>query len=185
MIVYQHRRLDNNEIFYIGIGKTEKRAYDKYKRSKFWKRITNKIDYSVEIVCTCEDWNEACQIEQYLIKFYGRRDLGTGPLVNLTDGGEGAINTVVSNETKEKMSKSQTGRIISEEHRQKISKALKGEKHPMYGKPAPNAKKVINTETGVIYYTIKEAAEANGINKNTLIAMLSGRRINKTNLKNI
>ena len=29
-IVYRHIRLDKNEVFYIGIGKTEKRAYEKH-----------------------------------------------------------------------------------------------------------------------------------------------------------
>ncbi len=33
-IVYQHRRKDTNEIFYIGIGKNTNRAYNKYSRSK-------------------------------------------------------------------------------------------------------------------------------------------------------
>ena len=41
-IVYRHRRLDNNQIFYIGIGNKEKRAYIKTKRSKFWNKINNK-----------------------------------------------------------------------------------------------------------------------------------------------
>lgn len=135
MIVYQHRRLDTNEIFYIGIGKTKQRAFNKYHRSKFWKGVTDKTDYSVEIVTTCETWSEACQIEQYLIKFYGRRDLGLGTLVNLTDGGDGTINTVVSDETKEKMSlakKGNTHRIgetHSDETKAKMSKVKTGKKH--------------------------------------------------------
>lgn len=36
-IVYIHKRIDNGEVFYVGIGKTEKRAKSKDKRSKFWK----------------------------------------------------------------------------------------------------------------------------------------------------
>lgn len=40
--IYKHTRLDTNEIFYIGISKTKnyKRAFDKSKRSIFWKNIT-------------------------------------------------------------------------------------------------------------------------------------------------
>lgn len=35
--------------------------------------------------------SEACEIEISLIAHYGRRDLGTGPLYNLTAGGDGLI----------------------------------------------------------------------------------------------
>lgn len=49
-IVYRHRRLDTNEIFYIGIGKEEKRAFNKKDRSLWWKRIIDKTIYNVEII---------------------------------------------------------------------------------------------------------------------------------------
>lgn len=88
-IIYQHKRLDNNEIFYIGISDNNDRPFNTHNRSSFWKSIVNKVGRSVEIITTCDTLAEACQIEQYLIKFYGRRDLGLGNLVNLTDGGEG------------------------------------------------------------------------------------------------
>jgi hypothetical protein len=87
-IVYQHRRNDTNEVFYVGIGRTEKRAYAT-NRTKFWKNIVKKAGYQVEITHRDIIWEEACSIEKYLIAFYGRRDLGQGTLVNLTDGGEG------------------------------------------------------------------------------------------------
>ena len=51
----------------------------------------------------------ACAIERRLIQWWGRKDLGTGILRNLTDGGEGTA-----------------GYTQTEEHKQKISKALKG-----------------------------------------------------------
>ena len=34
-------------------------------------------------------WTHACYAEKWCIKMYGRRDLKTGTLVNLTDGGDG------------------------------------------------------------------------------------------------
>jgi len=60
---------------------------------------------------------EAFHWEKYWIKYLGRRDNGTGQLCNLTDGGEGS-----------------SGVKCSEETKQKISEALKGENNPMYGK---------------------------------------------------
>jgi hypothetical protein len=91
-IVYQHRRKDNNKVFYVGIGKHEKRAFDKTRRYKPWKDFVKNHEYTVEITHKDIIWEEACAIEKYLISFYGRRDLGLGDLVNMTDGGEGIKN---------------------------------------------------------------------------------------------
>lgn len=102
-IVYKHTRLDNNEVFYIGIGKTEKRAYNKYNRSNFWKNVANK-GYKVDIIYSGLTWNDACEKEKELIKLYGRKDLNNGSLVNMTDGGEGTINLIMSDDAKKRIS---------------------------------------------------------------------------------
>jgi len=91
-VVYQHRRKDTNEVFYIGWGKQRKRAYEKGKRNRHWTFISNKIGYEVDILidgCTEE---EAKAVEVGMIQEYGRRDLELGPLVNMTDGGDGISN---------------------------------------------------------------------------------------------
>lgn len=61
----------------------------------------------------------AFAIERRYIRWYGRKDLGTGILHNKTDGGEGG-----------------SGAIKSEETRKKMSVAKSGDKHPrgMLGK---------------------------------------------------
>lgn len=89
--VYQHVRLDTNEVFYIGIGNDEKyrRANLKSQRTLIWRNIVKKSGYKVEIIQDGITWDEACNKEKELILFYGRRDKGTGTLVNMTDGGEG------------------------------------------------------------------------------------------------
>jgi hypothetical protein len=125
-IVYRHIRLDKNEPFYIGIGKTENRAYIKRKRNNYWKHIVKSSPYEVQILFDDLTWDEACDKEIEFIKLYGRKDLGTGTLVNMTDGGDGRTNIVVSEETKQKISKSSLGRKFSDEHRQKISESNKG-----------------------------------------------------------
>ena len=90
-VVYQHRRLDTNEVFYVGIGKPS-RPTIKCGKTKLWKNIVNKAGYSVEIILRNQSWEEAVEVERYLIKYYGRRDLGLGNLVNMTDGGDGCSN---------------------------------------------------------------------------------------------
>lgn len=91
-IVYRHRRLDTNEIFYIGISKSEKRAYEKFGRNNMWKKIVEKAGYKVEIIIKEISYEEAKELEIFLIFIYGRKDLETGTLSNLTDGGEGCSN---------------------------------------------------------------------------------------------
>lgn len=88
-LVYQHRRKDTGEIFYIGIGETEKRAYDKTGRNNIWKRIAQETEYTVEIIKNDISRKEARDIERRLIEQYGRRDNKTGILANKSIGGEG------------------------------------------------------------------------------------------------
>lgn len=100
--LYRHVRLDTNEIFYVGVGtkikkynshkKEYQRAYSKSNRNKFWRNIALKTDFEVEIMMESEDHSYIKKSEIEFITLYGRRDLGLGALVNLTDGGEGVLN---------------------------------------------------------------------------------------------
>lgn len=137
-VVYQHIRLDNNEVFYVGIGKSINRAYDKKGyRSTYWKNIA-KNGYKVELLYENITWEDACEKEKELIKKYGRKQLNQGTLVNMTDGGDGGKGMILSEETKEKIRKFQLsmnkkgkpGRVQSEEIKEKIRNTLKGTKRP-------------------------------------------------------
>lgn len=161
--VYRHIRLDKNEPFYIGIGKlpNHKRAYEKIKRNEFWQNIVAKTDYEVEILFDNLSWEEAEKKEIEFIALYGKRDNGTGTLVNIADGGGGSkgfkhsenakkkisiasknmIRKPISEETKEKIRKTLTGRVginkgksPSKETREKIANTLRGRVGPNAGK---------------------------------------------------
>lgn len=58
---------------------------------------------------------DACNKEIELIALYGRSDLKQGELCNLTDGGEGSLGLIVSDETKLKQSIAHKGIAFSEE----------------------------------------------------------------------
>jgi hypothetical protein len=122
-VVYRHIRLDTNEVFYIGIG-TMCRANTKKGRSLWWKSIVGKTEYRVDILFDNLSWGEACEKEIEFIALYGRKDLGLGPLCNMTDGGEGQSNP--SAETRIRIGASRVGKPLSEEHRSKISEGGKG-----------------------------------------------------------
>ncbi len=97
--LYRHIRLDKNQPFYIGIGGLNSfdnydRAHFKYQRGEIWNRIANKADYSIEIMLDNLSKEEAIVKEIEFIKLYGRMNLKTGFLANLTDGGEGSQNIV-------------------------------------------------------------------------------------------
>jgi len=133
-IVYEHLRNDTNEVFYVGIGREEKRAFSKHGRNPHWKNIVNKVGYTVNIIHKDIDHKEAKKIEILLIEKYGRKNLGLGNLVNMTDGGEGVLGLIFSDEARQKISEANKGKTFSEETRQKLSEANKGDKHPMFGK---------------------------------------------------
>lgn len=114
--IYLHIKNDNGEPFYIGKGKGNRFKYVK-NRSNFWKNITNKHGFDVIFLDINLTENEALEKEKYWIYKIGRRDLGLGPLVNLTNGGEGS-----------------SGYKQTKEHKSKIKNALTGSKNPFYGK---------------------------------------------------
>lgn len=134
--LYEHIRLDTNEVFYVGIGsdKDYSRAYTTHKRNKFWKNIINKTKYEVIIKEDNKTWEEIIKLEKYYISYYGRRDLNKGTLVNLTDGGEGTYGRYHSEETKAKIGEKSKLKVYTEEYRQKLSNAIKGKNNPRYGK---------------------------------------------------
>ena len=158
--VYKHIRKDTNEVFYIGIGKTEKRIYSKCNRNKYWKNIVNSVGVSYEIIKDGLSWESACELETQLIKQYGRKDLNEGTLVNMTNGGDGANGILYTKDRNEKISKSLTGRVkpkLTEEHKQKIRQtALQNRKNGIntgLGKTikaeADRVRKIIESQKGI------------------------------------
>lgn len=137
--LYRHIRLDKNEPFYIGIGTVSKeklyskelksfykRAYQYSKRNSIWKNVANKSEYEVEILLESDDYDFIKRKEIEFIKLYGRIDLRTGILANLTNGGDHNSGRTLSNKHREKISLSNKGKKRTSEQRAAQSARMKG-----------------------------------------------------------
>ncbi|TGP65455.1 hypothetical protein EN868_03120 [Mesorhizobium sp. M2D.F.Ca.ET.225.01.1.1] len=117
--------------FYIGKGKG-KRAYATYNRQPEFKAIYAQGGCTVEIVDYFIHESQAHAHEVELIAQFGRRDVGTGILVNKTDGGEGLSGWTPSAETLAKRSALMRGKKRSAESRANMSAAKRGKPGPRH-----------------------------------------------------
>ena len=129
--VYEHWRMDTNEPFYVGKGKGTRPLTVDRKHNKIHQHILNKLERTgsgilILIVASKLSDEDACSLERELIQKYGRKDLRTGSLCNLTDGGDGASGYKHSEDHKHKISSLLKGRSLGPEWREKISKSLIG-----------------------------------------------------------
>lgn len=203
--VYIHKKADTKEIFYVGIGSQlkYKRAYQMYstKRNSIWNRIVKKHGVLVEVINDNLTREQAVSIEIELIKKYGRIDLGTGVLCNMTNGGDGCngIKNRVSGMKGKKMPidsynrtrKYLTGRILSEETKQKMSISRLGKKHSKehiekikagISNANYKGKIIINTKTKEEFNSISKAATFYGLSISSLNRKLNGKYKNDTDL---
>lgn len=89
-IVYKHFKKNTKELFYIGIGKNEERAYSTCSRNEKWHSIVDEYGFDVEIIHEGISKDEAAEIEKQLIIEYGRIGFEEdGILINVHSGGYG------------------------------------------------------------------------------------------------
>ena len=127
--VYQHVRMDTNSVFYVGKGK-ENRCNSTKNRNKHWRNITEKTEYSVEVVADGLNQELAFLCEIELIDKQKR--LGC-ILANYTSGGEGVSGYKHTEQCKRRMSDKKVGKqpwnkgiAHSEESRRKMSESRRG-----------------------------------------------------------
>lgn len=136
-----------NEPFYVGKGKhrgtsrfrdhlrlamQEPEKGNRHKNYTICQILEAKQIPDFRIVFTADNESAVLQKEVELIKQYGRRDLGTGCLTNMTDGGDGTSGIIMSNELREKKRQRMSGqgnhmygRSRTKEERDTISKTRK------------------------------------------------------------
>lgn len=153
--VYAYLRSKDSETakagtpYYIGKG-VARRAFEQH--SKRQNSSTPKDKTQIIFLETKLSELGALALERRLIRWWGRKDLGTGILRNRTDGGEGTSGRIVtdkmreakptagktmSEETKDKIREARKKQVIvhSEETRKKMSDIQKGRPSHLKGKP--------------------------------------------------
>lgn len=147
--------------YYIGKGR-KGRAYSRFKRVKPPKNREN-------IIIIMKDLTEsvAFEMETYFINLYGRLDNNTGILHNKTDGGEGTSGAKFSAKSRIKMSKAQTGKVLSEETRKRVS----------INQGLIKPRTFISPENEIVYWTksLKEFSIAYNLNYTTVRHWIGGR----------
>jgi hypothetical protein len=183
--VYAYLRKDGSP-YYIGKG-TGNRAWvpHRYKSPKnnYYKGIATPSEDRIVILESNLTSIGAFALERRMIKWYGRKDLGTGILHNKTDGGEGMDNVVRTDEWKSNISKSHKGKPKSEKHKESLSKSLLGNvpwNKGIFEKRAYRSNPTIynfnHTDGSKETCTMYELREKYNLQQGNLSAMVAGRK---------
>lgn len=143
-----------------------RRSFDKYGLE----------NHKFEIIEICDFENKLKRERYYGDLFKSMSDYGG---LNLILPSYDDVPAIYSSETRNKLSQNAKNRTFSEETRKKFSNARQGKyqngEHPM-------SKLLLNTNTGVFYECLKEAAFSLNIKRSTLSMKMTGRNRNNTPL---
>lgn len=129
--VYAYIRKSNGTPYYIGKGRS-RRAFICHKN------VTTPKD-KTKIVFLESNLTEvgALALERRYIRWYGRKDLGTGILHNRTEGGEGTSGKILTETHKAIISQTHKNKIVKKSTREKLRIATSSrlpEQNGMYGR---------------------------------------------------
>lgn len=99
---------------YVGRGRPDRwKDHERgFNTNKHLRALFNKYGELPYVILRSElTGYEANELERALIKVLGRRDLQTGPLVNLTDGGDGTVGFVMPTEVSQRAADKRRGQL--------------------------------------------------------------------------
>jgi len=169
------------------------RHHNKYLQNSWNKYGENNFKFDIVEICNSEKLNE---LEVYYIDKLNTYCKNNG--YNLTFGGEGTIGHILSDEVKELIGSYHKGKIITQEHKDSLSKQFSGEGNPFYGiKHTDETKNIISEKRkelclskggnnikakkvfcdGIIYDCAKDCADFHNIKSCTLRSWIRGDRL--------
>lgn len=182
--IYRYTDPSRNEAIYIGQGTQGARHGSTFRRAKsHLKRTDNHplthrlqkmaregVQPIIDILIKGIDKELADLIEIEAIDKYGRKDLGKGTLLNLTNGGDGAHE--FSETTRMKIGLAKKGKAKTPEHAAKISASMKGKNSCSFAKGveamAMKKRKPCTVDGVVIYPTVRALIKDLGSGKTGL-----------------
>lgn len=138
-----------------------------------------------EVVCEC-DVKELNNKERFYQDHYNSKEKGLNCILTKSNDKSG-VGIKMSQNQKDQISKVHKGKVYSEHTRNKIKIArakqiITQEHKDKISKNSGSARIVLNLQTGIFYDSAKKASQAHNINHNYLVCRLIGRTKNKTNL---
>lgn len=120
----------NNEPIYVGKGSGRRSTYHlkrKKKKHPFIQRLELMERTGISpLIQSIGAFDEECayEMEMEFIAFFGRKDLGKGPLLNLTDGGGKNSGGRLTEEHKKKIGDAHRGRTLPDAQKEKVSESV-------------------------------------------------------------
>jgi len=158
---YAYLREDGTP-YYIGKGKGD-RLYRKVGKPCATPKDKNKIIHLKTNLTEEEAFNH----ERYMIFILGRKDLGTGILLNKSDGGEGRSEYVPTEELKRNQ-----------------SEKIKGENNPLYGKRGKDSPRYGKKHTQETKDKIRKSLQGNVISQKCREVVSEKNKVNQLGEKN-
>jgi len=191
--VYRHYKKDTLEVVYIGRSRTLnfKRAYTLQctQRTKEWCDVYREFGIDVQVIAKNLTEDESAELEEFLITYYGRRDLNSGNLVNKCNGGKTSKGMIRSEEYKSNMSKNMKERYKSENnpfyqksHTEESLQKMRRPREALKNGGHFRSKEVINIMTSKIYPNVRIASDCENIGYSNLRGYLRGAQPNNTPL---
>jgi hypothetical protein len=189
--VYLHLKPGTQEVFYVGkaVGRSHRYGYggrgefdrpynfgaNKSQRNVLWRRLVNKYGPpEVEMIGIFYDEQQALLKERELIVAYGRRNLKTGPLANLSWGGEGPSGYVPTEETKVKHRAKMLGRKwtpeqIERRRQGQLGITFSAESRANMARHCHLNKRAVDLESGIVFHSAIAAARNLGLTKQSTL----------------
>lgn len=128
---YIYRDPRNGEPFYVGKGQGSRARHhlrckgpNRFLRNRVTQIQREGLTPSIEVIAALDEAH-AFFLETCLIAVIGRRDKGRGPLLNYTDGGEGASGRPCSDRARKAVSEANRVRFEDPREREKIGAATR------------------------------------------------------------